>query len=64
MKLRGISIEYSECQDDEFKPFWTFVIKGMSPDHSVGQMHVGNMGKQLAQERAEQIVKHFLLSGE
>lgn len=65
MKLQGVSIEYYEHTDDEFRPFWTFIIKGISPIHSVGQMYNGGkLGRKLAQERAELIVYEVLTQGE
>lgn len=61
MKLQGVSIEYSQIDDDEFNTSWTFIIKGLHPMYSAGQLY---RSKEKAQERAEGIVNHFLLSGE
>ena len=61
MKLQGVSIKYSQIDDDDFFTAWTFIIKGLHPAHSVGQMH-GSFEN--AQERAEQIVFNVLTQGE
>ena len=61
MKLQGVSIKYSQIDNDDFRESWTFVIDGLPFNHSIGQMH-GSFEK--AQERAEQIVYNVLTQGE
>ena len=61
MKLQGVSIEYAEIDDEEFKSSWTFIIKGLHPIHSVGQMY---SSQEFAQRGAEIIVYSLLTQGE
>jgi len=61
MKLQGVSIEYGEIDDEEFKSSWTFIIKGLHPIHSVGKMYDS---QEFAQRRAEEIVYFALTQGE
>jgi hypothetical protein len=61
MKLQGVSIEYTQIDDENFKPTWTFIIKGVHPQHSMAHMY---RSKEQAVERAEQIVYNVLTQGE
>ena len=61
MKLQGVSIEYTCIDDDKFQEFWTFIIKGLSPIHSVGQMYGS---EREAHVKAETIVYNLLTQGE